>query len=148
MKNEEVMHWATSYSMTPKDLYYGFATKFKPRLNAGNHFKNYWCADNEFGKIFTYFFYLVIKDIIENQVTFKLPVNRCYLEMTPIIGDDFIKARQNGAFRDVDFLMSNFTGYHLNLRISTRYGKWLKRIYVSSKYRDLITELTNKGIGW
>lgn len=148
MKNNEVMHWATSYSMTPKDLYYGYATKFRPRLNHFNSFKENWDTYRELGKVFTYFFYLVIKDIIENQVTFKLPVNRCYLEMTPVTGEDFEKARKNGAFRDVDFLTSNFTGYALNLRISTRYGKWLKRIYVSSKYRDLITELTNKGVGW
>lgn len=148
MEKYEKHHWATSYSMIPSDLYYGYTKKHKMRFTKDKSPKKYWDPDEELGRVFTYFYYLVIKDIIENQVTFKLPVNRCYLEMTPIIGEDFVKARQNGAFRDVDFLMSNFTGYNLNLRIHTRYGKWLKRIYVSSKYRDLITELTNKGVGW
>jgi hypothetical protein len=31
--------------------------------------------------------------------------------MDPISGEDFIKARQNGAFEDVDYLNSDFTGY-------------------------------------
>ena len=141
MEKYEIKHWATSYSMTPQDLYYGYGKKFKPRYNSKNTFKNYWNCEFECGRVFTYFFYLVIKDIIENQVTFKLPVNRCYLEMTPVTGEEFEKAVQNGAFQDVDFLASNFTGYNLNLRIATRYGKWLKRIYVSSKYRDKIVKV-------
>ena len=68
--------------------------------------------------------------------------------MIPITGDNFIKARQNGAFQDVDFLTSDFTGYQLYLRRSNRYGKWTKRIYLSAKYRDMITDLTNKGEAW
>lgn len=148
MEKYEKHHWATAYSMIPEDLYYGYTKKHKLRFSQTNYPKKYWDCDYELGRLFTYFYYLVIKDIIENQITFKLPVNRCYLEMTPVTGDEFIKARQNGAFKDVDFLISNFTGYNLNLRISTRYGKWLKRIYVSSKYRDLIVKLTNEGVGW
>lgn len=104
-----------------------------------------------FGEMFRYFMYLVIKDVIEQQATFKLPPMRegnCWIEMVPVSGDDFIKARQNGAFQDVDFLISDFTGYQLTFRKSNRYGHWRKRIYVSSKYRDRITELTNKGVGW
>ena len=49
-----------------------------------------------YGKILRYFFYLLIKDIIENQVTFKFPPNgayRAYLEMVPIHGEDFKRAR-------------------------------------------------------
>jgi len=54
---------------------------------------------------------IVIKDIIENRTTFKLPYKGAWIEMVPIKGDDFVRARQNGAFEDVDFLTSNFTGY-------------------------------------
>jgi hypothetical protein len=68
--------------------------------------------------------------------------------MTPVAGDNFVKARQNGAFQDVDFLVSSFTGYQLMFRKTNRYGTWRKRIFVNSKYRDMITELTNKGMGW
>jgi hypothetical protein len=33
---------------------------------------------------------------------------RTWIQMDPISGDDFIKARQNGAFEDVDYINSNF----------------------------------------
>jgi hypothetical protein len=68
--------------------------------------------------------------------------------MLSVSGDEFVKARQNGKFQDVDFLTSDFTGYNLGLRYNTRYGKWTKALHVSEKYKDRITELTNQGHGW
>ena len=68
--------------------------------------------------------------------------------MLSVSGDEFVKARQNGKFQDVDFLTSDFTGYNLGLRYNTRSGKWTKALHVSEKYKDRITELTNQGHGW
>lgn len=68
--------------------------------------------------------------------------------MDAVSGEDFIRAYQRGAFQDVDYLASNFTGYNLHLRYNTRYGNWKKRIYVSQKYKDIITQKTNAGEGW
>lgn len=139
--------WATSYALTATDLYTNFPykklkTNIKQLPNGSNE---KWLLT----KVFRYFFYLVIKDIIENKVTFRFPRTfRAFLEMLSVSGDDFVRARQNGAFQDVDFLTSDFTGYHLGLRYNTRYGKWTKAIHVSEKYKDRITELTNKGHGW
>lgn len=138
--------YATSYAITANELYIKFP--FKKYITFADQMTYYellvLCA-----KVFKYFFYLVIIDIIENGITFKFPPGtRAWLEMIPISGDNFVKARQNGAFNDVDFLSSNFTGYQLYLRYSTRYGKWIKQIHVSKKYKDRITELTNKGKGW
>lgn len=139
--------WATSYALTASDLYTKFPyKKLKTsisQLPEGTNQK--WLLT----KIFRYFFYLVIKDIIENKTTFRFPRTfRAFLEMIPVSGKDFIKARQNGAFQDIDFLTSDFTGYHLGLRYSTRYGKWIKALHVTEKYKDRITELTNQGHGW
>lgn len=139
--------WATSYALTATDLYTNFPykklkTNIKQLPNGSNE---KWLLT----KVFRYFFYLVIKDIIENKVTFRFPRTfRAFLEMLSVSGDDFVKARQNGAFQDVDFLTSDFTGYHLGLRYNTRYGKWTKALHVSEKYKDRITELTNQGHGW
>ena len=131
-------HWATSYALKAHELYTSFPIKKYMTMKA-SELPARLRGDFRllFGEMFRYFMYLVIKDVIEQQV-----------EMVPVSGDDFIKARQNGAFQDVDFLISDFTGYQLTFRKSNRYGHWRKRIYVSSKYRDRITELTNKGVGW
>lgn len=139
--------WATSYALTATDLYTGFPYK-KLKTNL------YQLPTGEnprqlLTRIFRYFFYLVIKDIIENKTTFRFPRTfRAFLEMLSVSGDDFVKARQNGKFQDVDFLTSDFTGYNLGLRYNTRYGKWTKALHVSEKYKDRITELTNQGHGW
>lgn len=141
--------WATSYALSAKDLFTKFdhhklkqnLKEFPEPISTNPH----WFMS----KIFRYFFYLVIKDIIENKAVFKFPkTSRAYIEMLPTSGKDFIRARQNGAFQDVDFLTSDFTGYSLGLRYNTRYGKWTKALHVSEKYKDRITELTNAGHGW
>lgn len=149
---KEGQHWATSYALKAHELYTGFPTSKYIKIKSdelpqrlGSDFKMLY------GEMFRYLMYLIIKDVIENQVTFKLPPfgkGNSWIEMTPVSGQDFIKARQNGAFQDVDFLISDFTGYQIMFRKSNRYGTWRKRIFVSSKYRDMITRLTNKGIGW
>lgn len=141
--------WATSYALTARDLYTKFDYKKlkqdykelpKPMCDNPRHLLT---------QVFRYFFYLVILDIIENKTTFRFPRTfRAFLEMIPVSGKSFERARQNGAFQDVDFLTSDFTGYHLGLRFNTRYGKWVKAIHVTEKYKDRITELTNQGHGW
>lgn len=149
---KEGQHWATSYALKADELYTSFPTKKYMSMKA-KELPSRFNGDFKvmYGEIFRYFMYLLIKDVIENQVTFKFPPTgdgTSWIEMTPVSGDEFIKARQNGAFQDVDFLVSDFTGYKLTYRKSNRYGSWRKRIFVSSKYRDKITELTNKGVGW
>ena len=139
-------HYATSYALRADELYIGFPSK------KYISFADEW-SSNElrslYSKILRYFFYLVIIDIIENGITFKFPPGtRAWLEMIPYSGEQFAIARQNGAFADVDFLASNFTGYQIKLRFNNRYGKWIKPIHVSKKYKDRITELTNQGVGW
>lgn len=141
--------WATSYALTATDLYTKFDySKLKVCLRhlPGKYAFKY---KELLAQILKYFFFLVVIDIIEKKVTFRFPKTyRAYLEMLSVSGEEFVKARQNGAFQDVDFLTSDFTGYTLGLRYNTRYGKWTKAIHITEKYKDRITELTNQGHGW
>lgn len=140
-------HYATAYSLKAWELYTNCPLKKNIRVRPED-IDYSGRVENMLGNIFTKFMQLVITDIIENQATFKLPIPRCWIEMVPISAEQFTRARQNGAFEDVDFLMSNFTGYQIYLRINTRYGNWKKRIIVTKRYKDRITELTNQGVGW
>lgn len=137
-------NFATSYALNPQDLFIRFPfNKYLPIRITG--WKK-WKYLSTFGKMFKYLFYLIVKDIIENNTTFKFPQGTsAYLEMTPVHGKDFERARQNGAFNDVDFLVSNFTGYQLYMRYNTRYGHWKKQLYVSKPWKDKITQYTNEG---
>ena len=144
-------NYATSYAVKAHEIYTGFPIKEYTRFTTSDIERIYkvnkaWLL----GRMFKYFFFLMIDDIIRNQVVFKLPTScsRTWIQMHPISGDDFIRARQNGAFDDIDYLASNFTGYQIYLTYKTRYGVWRKQIYVNKKYKNVITELTNKGVGW
>ena len=147
----EGKRYATSYALKAPELQSGVTikkfTRFTPKditnILGVNH-------RDLMGRMFRYLLYLIITDIIENQIVFKLPPcgQRTWIQMDPVSGDDFVKARQNGAFDDIDYLASNFTGYQIYLTYKTRYGAWKKRIHVNKKYKDRITELTNKGVGW
>lgn len=107
-----------SHCFHPYDLYETFnATGLKIKRTVvqekyGCNKKRKLCAS-----VLIYFFYLIICDILENNVTFELPLfnNRlAFISVKPIMGEDFKLARQRGAFGDVDILMSNFTGYQFN----------------------------------
>lgn len=139
-------YWALSYGVLPSDLYINFFKNHKISLNKeelGCRFKD------AASRIFTHFMYLLITDIIEYGGYFKFPApKRCYIEIVPVSGDEFKEAYKNGAFQDVDFLASNFTGYILQFRRATRYGKWIKKIYVTSQFKKRITDLTNSGYKW
>lgn len=94
----------------------------------------------------------VLNDIIENNVTFNVPKLGYYkgeIHMEPIQGEEFIRLRENGKFKDVDFLESLFTGYQMYLFISGKRDNFLSRrkfpIYISKFLKDKITKYTNEG---
>ena len=92
---------------------------------------------------------MVVDDIIDNNVDFKLPGlgrTQAYLRMKRTEGNKFKKAFKNGKWNDVDFLTSNFSGYSIVLDMeSKKRTSRQKDIYLAPKDRDRITENTNLG---
>lgn len=92
---------------------------------------------------------LILNDIIDNNVTFQLPTGsrKADIHVRRIDGKEFVRARQNGKFQDVDFLSSNFSGNQLVLNMYDREGKptRIKPIYLNKKYKDKLTNYTNQG---
>ena len=81
---------------------------------------------------------LILDDIIDNNVTFKLPTGSArptLLRMKKYDGEEFKKLRQKGKFTDVDFLSSNFSGYQLGLDMYYKDGRpcLTKPVYVDKK---------------
>lgn len=99
--------------------------------------------------IFMYSVRLVMQDIIDNGTQFKLPGmgrTQSYIEMQRTQGEDFKRAFKRGKWRDVDFITSNFSGYQLSFRMESKKRiQRVKPIYISSKFKDQITEYTNQG---
>lgn len=95
---------------------------------------------------------LVVDDIIENNIHFKLPTvgrGSSYMYMDRIEGETFKKAFKMGKWRDVDFIKSFFTGYQMCLVLNAATAaQRKKRIYLSKDWRDRITERTNEGVSY
>lgn len=113
------MNFPSDHCFTAKDIY-DSAQKSKWGINM-KHVRAYkqdmireLCA-----QIFTYFFYLVILDIIENNVTFVLPMDKrgnrnSNISVKCFDGEAFQRLYRAGSFQGIDFLSSNFKGYRLN----------------------------------
>ena len=140
-----IINFVTSHAIKPYQLYIGFPHEkylnniiFREEQEIPQLMK--------YSRILYYFYKLVLWDIIENDIVFQMPNGcRSTLEVMSVSGDDFIRAVQNGAFRDVDFLASNFTGYTIVLKYNTRYGHWTKKINVSGKMKQSLIGYTNSG---
>lgn len=92
---------------------------------------------------------MVVDDIIDNNVHFKLPGiarTQAYIYMKRTQGRQFKKAFKNGKWNDVDFIMSNFSGYQLVLEMqSEKRPTREKLIYLSGKDKQRIIDNTNNG---
>ena len=100
-------------------------------------------------QVLIYCFYLILLDIIQNNITFVLPLfnNRhASIYVRPIVGEEFKKARQYGAFEDIDFLATNFTGYQLTYSWETTGGNIrYKPIYINKRFKDVLYDYINQG---
>lgn len=97
-------------------------------------------------------FLLVAEDIIENNVTFKLPkIGYKYgeMHMEAISGDEFKRMRQLGSFEGVDFLESFFTAYRIFLYYGSKRDILFYRkkvpVYIAKFLDDKLVQYTNEG---
>ena len=133
-------NYTTGYGINANEMFIGFPCSYIKK-NYSNVKKPKYAAS-----IWTYCYKLVLEDIINNSITFRLPTQQeAFLEMKRYTDQEFIKARQNGAFQDVNFLKSNFSAYKLQFRYRSKHNSHTKPISVSAKLRDKITENTNNG---
>lgn len=143
-------HYAIGHAFSSHDLFMNFPVE-KLKMTT-QQCKEIYSDGNKrdlAASIFIKSMQIVIDDIINNNVHFKLPgigKTQSYIYMNRIHGKQFKKAFKNGKYRDIDFLMSNFSGYQLmfemcNTKKITRY----KPIYLSKKDKQRITDNTNSG---
>lgn len=92
---------------------------------------------------------MVVNDIIDNNTYFKLPgmgKTQSYIYMNRVSGKQFKKAFKNGKWNEIDFIMSNFSGYQLIMELqNTDKITRQKPIYLSAKDKQKIIDNTNKG---
>ena len=140
---------ALGYAFNLSDLFVKFdKSKLKMTSEICKKQNNDEHKTNMIHKVFMESVYQILDDIIENNDTFQLPVyqRKSFLKMKRIDGDDFIKARQNGKYQDIDFLETNFSSYDLKLQMQhpnrpTRE----KNIYLGGELKRKLIQNINDG---
>lgn len=99
------------------------------------------------GKIYMELMELVIDDIIENNVTFKLSLildRKGTLQIRPIRDESFKDLMQNGSFEGLDFLKTDFTGYRLFY--SSSYRNKDRFVALDKRNKKRIIDKANNGM--
>lgn len=143
-------HWSTGCAFSMDELFENFPYK-KLKLTCKDCKKiiNDEHRNILAKRIFQASVLAVLNDVIDNNVTFELPLNgkvKSDIHMQKISGESFKKLRQKGKWRDVDFLKSMFTGYQLGLFMYGKRIPRIKNIYVNGQLKKKITDNTNKGM--
>lgn len=142
------MFYKTGYCFTSKELFDTFNLKLLNIPTTIVRKLKMDCLQDLCGAVLTYCLYLIILDIIENNVTFALPLfgNReaCFYVKT-FDGENFQKAYQAGKFKGVDFLNSNFRGYQIYFEYKYKGGWREKPIYINQTLKDVFYENINNG---
>lgn len=142
------IRYYTSYCFNACDLYDTFNLKqLKIRRDTvtkkyGVHSKQDFCK-----QVLLYCFYLILLDIIENNVTFVLPTGsrESEIQVKSYTGDELKKMIANGKFAGIDFYESDFTGYQLTYRYKSSTGFKTKPIYINERHKQRFYELINSG---
>ncbi|WP_332557602.1 hypothetical protein [Clostridium sp.] len=99
-------------------------------------------------KIFKDCFFEILLDIINNNITFVLPLRYgAYAEisMEQFSGDKFKRLYKIGKFMNIDYILSQFTGNELVYRYNTRtVGTKEKNIHVDGEFKKLIDKFTHE----
>lgn len=143
-------NYAMGHAFTGKDLFMNFPVD-KLKMSKEQCIEIYPDGNKRdlAEQIFIKSVQMVVDDIIDNNVHFKLPGlgrTQAYIYMKRTEGKKFKKAFKNGKWNDVDFLTSNFSGYQLALEMQSE--KRLPRqkdIYLSAQDKQRIIDHTNAG---
>ena len=144
------MNWSTGCAFSTDDLFMNFPYKKLQitceqckSITGDNH------RDTLVKKVFKENLKLVLNDIIENNVTFWLPLTgnrRCNIHMKRVCGDEFKNLRRGGKWKDIDIVKSMFSGYELRLFMLGKRTPRVKTVYLNKEFRERISINTNNGM--
>ena len=143
-------HFAIGWACNLNDLFVRFP--YEKCKSLIKNFKTKQLRRQKIKQVFREGVQQILNDVIENNVTFKIQgvgYQGGEIHMEAITGSQFEKLRENGKFKEVDFLESLFTGYQMYLYIHGKSDNFLHRkkypIYVNRYLRNKLVKYTNEG---
>ena len=96
---------------------------------------------------FKYMLVLVFNKMLDERLRFKLPVQgKSYWDFEVITEETFIKCRQSGKFKEIDFINSDFTGYTIKYFFDTKAYQKSYNIYLGGDLKRKFIENINNGV--
>lgn len=143
------MRYYTPFCFTSRDLFENW-NLLALGISRSIYRDKYKCESLQemVAKVFLCFMFFVLLDIIENNVTFILPLkgNRhAMIHVKVFDGDEFQRLYSSGKFMGIDFLSSLFKGYQLFFAYNYREGEREKPIYINNKMKELFYSHINSG---
>lgn len=132
-----------SYCFFTADMYQDFNNK---KWNIGNNISN--TPKELCCQVFAYLLFLIICDIIENNITFELPLLRdrhAYIYVKCFQDEEFEKVFRRGAFEGIDYIKSEFKGYNLFFQWQKGMKIKEKPIYITKNLKDWFYSNINSG---
>lgn len=104
--------------------------------------KSYLCS-----RIFAECFYMILEDMLENNITFTLPLGKMHAEihMKKIDGERLSHWKKSGGFKKLDFLKSQFVAYRPFFFMHTNNRTREIPIYTTVDYANRLDEKVNNG---
>ena len=144
------MNYALGCAFSSDDLFMNFpfkklslSCKQCKEITGNNH------RDVLVKKVFKESLKLVLNDIIDNNVTFWLPLTsgkKCCMKMKRVEGEDFKNLRKAGKWKEIDIVTSMFSGYEIHFFMLGQRTPREKVVYLNKELRSKISLNTNKGV--
>lgn len=143
-------HYALGWACNLNDVFVRFP--YEKCKNLITNYKTKQLQRKKVKQVFRTAVEVIINDIIENNVTFKVPSLQSKggeIHFEPVTGEEFKDLKAKGKFSGIDFLETLFTGYQLYLYIHGKNDNFLARkkfpIYISNHYKQKMENLVNQG---
>lgn len=143
-------HYALGWACNLNDLFVRFP--YEKCKSLIKNYKTKALKKQKVKQVFRESINLILDDIIENNVTFKVQgigYQGGEIHMEAVTGSDFERAYSKGKFKGIDFLESLFTGYQLYLYIHGKRDNFLHRrkfpIYFDKYFKEKLYKHINEG---
>lgn len=137
--------------MTPAELYVN--TPEKTNNRAWRWFIARYGHTNSRGDAladpFKYCMALILNRMLDERKRFRVPyVREAYFDFEIVTEDDFMHQRQNGRFKEIDFVESDFTGYAMRYYFKTTAYQKSYPMYLGSDLKKKFLENINSGVNY
>lgn len=91
---------------------------------------------------------MIMDDIIDNSITFDFKLNKCKtaeIYIKEFSGEEFLRGRRNGLWKEIDYLNTNFSGYQPVFKYQKAGYTVEKPIHLDTKRKLRIAENVNNG---